>query len=125
MSFSRGYAGRQAAQPDNTYVNIDSYRASGYSRVVLYCCLNSSSGYIGSFTEPTGSTYSSNFREIRVHQYGSSSEYAGCIRFEGYKYRYSYLNYNPGVYTCNIRDSSGVTHRVNFAVYSQSSKLWI
>lgn len=122
VSFSRGYAGRQAAQPDNTFINIDSYPASNSRRVLLYCCSNSSSRNVGSFTEPPGGTYYSSFNNLYIERYSSGTTYTGCIRMEGSRYRWDYLSYNQGMYTCNIPDSYGRTQRVNFALYSETSK---
>ena len=122
MSRSRGYGGGQAAQPNNTFINIDSYRASSSSRMILYCCSNSSSNNVGSFTYPYGYTSSYNFRDFRVQRYSWYSSYRGCIRLEGYRYRYSYMNYYSGVYTCNIPDGNGITQTINFAIYSENSK---
>ena len=122
VSFSRGYAGRQAAQPDNTYINIDSYPASSHQRVLLYCCSNSRSSSIGSFTEPSGSSYYYSFNHFSIERYYSSSVYAGCIRMEASRNPWYYLSYNQGMYTCNIPDSYGRTQRVNFGLYSETSK---
>ena len=122
VSFSRGYAGRQAAQPNNTFINIDSYPASSYQRVLLYYCSNSSSSNVGSFTEPSGNTYYSNFNHLYVQRYSRGSTYTGCIRMEGSAYGWSYLSYNQGMYTCNIPDSYGRTQTVNFALYAETSK---
>ena len=120
MSSTRyGYAGRQAAQPDNTYINVDSgsrYRSS--TRFSLYCCSNSTAGYIGSITEPRNYMYTSDFNDLRIVRYSTGSSYTGCIQFYGYE-RYSF-SYTSGVYTCNIPDASGQTQRVNFALYDQN-----
>ena len=123
VSSSRyGYAGRQAAQPDNTYITVDS--GGGYSfsssRFTLYCCSNSSSSNVGSFTNPYGNTYYSNFNDLRVQRYSSGQANTGCIRLEGYEHYRNSLSYTSGVYTCNIPDASGQTLRVNFALYDQS-----
>ena len=122
------YAGRQAAQPNNTYLSVYSngYSISccGSSRFVIYCCSNATyySGYVGSFTEPYGSTYTGGFNHLVVQRYSYSDSYGGCIRLEGSRYyRYS-LSYNPGVYMCNIQDSRGQVQRVNFALYNRGSK---
>ena len=123
MSFSQGYAGRQAAQPNNSYINIDSYPASGYQRVLLYCCSNSTSSNIGSFTEPGGNAYYYNFNHFHIQRYSRGSTYGGCIRMEGSRYPYNYLSYTQGMYTCNIPDNYGWTQRVNFALYAETSKL--
>ena len=125
MSFSQGYAGRQAAQPNNSYINIDSYPNSGYQRVLLYCCSNSTSSNIGSFTEPSGNAYYYNFNNLRIQRYSRGSTYGGCIRMEGYRDPWGYLSYNQGMYTCNIPDNYGWTQRVNFALYAETSKLCI
>ena len=126
VSQTQRYAGRQAAQPNNTYLSIYSGRYSsannGYIRFDMYCCSNqSSSSYIGSFADPY-SVYTGNFRDLRIDRYSSSSTYAGCIRLYGYEYYSSYLSYNSGVYTCNIPDSNGQTQRVNFALFGYNSK---
>ena len=90
----------------------------GYYRFDVYCCSNRSSySHVGSFTEPYGSTYSSNFYDLRIDRYSSSSTYAGCVRLYGYEYYRNSLSYNSGVYTCSIPDSSGQTQRVNFALF--------
>ena len=129
VSQSQRYAGRQAAQPNNTYLSIYSgsrYAANyAYTRFNVYCCSNqSSSSNIGSFTEPYGNTYTSNFRDLRIERYSYSSSYAGCIRLYGYEYYISSLSYYSGVYMCNIPDSSGQTQRVNFALFSYNSKFY-
>ena len=120
-----GYAGRQAAQPDNTYINVDSgggYSYS-YSRFILYCCSNSTSRYVGSFTEPNGNAYTGNFNDLRVTRYRSGQIYTGCIKLEGYRYYPYSLSYNSGVYTCNIPDANRQSLKVNFALYDQSGML--
>ena len=128
MSQTQEYAGRQAAQPNNTYLSIYSSTYSGanngYYRFDIYCCSNwLSYSNIGSFTDSYGNTYSGNFYDLRVNRYGNlGSTYEGCIRMYGYKVYYYQLSYNPGVYTCNIPDSSGRTQRVNFALYGYNSK---
>ena len=127
VSDSQRYAGRQAAQPNNTYLSIysDRYSSPGYQyrRFTVFCCSNrSSSSNVGSFMEPTGNTYTSNFYELRIERYSSSSSYAGCIQLYGYEYYRSSLSYNSGVYTCNIPDSNGLTQRVNFALYGYNSE---
>ena len=127
VSHSQRYAGRQAAQPNNTYLSIYSGSRSAanyaYTRFDVYCCSNqSSSSYIGSFMDPYGSTYTSNFYELRIERYSYSSSYAGCIRLYGYEYYTSSLSYNPGVYMCNIPDSNRQTQRVNFALFGYNSK---
>ena len=133
VSSAQYYAGRQAAQPNNTYLSVYSqsrpyygYYSSYYSsRFIVYCCSNvSSSSNIGSFTDPVyGGAYTSNFNALRVERYSWTSAYAGCIRLEGYtSYDRHSLSYNPGVYTCNIPDATGQTQRVNFALYNQNSK---
>ena len=127
VSQTQGYAGRQAAQPNNTYLSVYSgtYSSAGYSstRFQVYCCSNrSSSSNIGSFTEPYGSVYTSNFHHLIIERYTYSSTYAGCIRlYSSVSYYYS-LSYNPGVYMCNIPDSNGQTQRVNFALFNYNSK---
>ena len=125
MSQTQKYAGRQAAQPNNTYLSIYStgYSSNSYYRFDIYCCSNRSSySNVGSFTEPYGNTYTSNFNYMRIDRYSSSSTYAGCVQFYGYQHPYNYFSYNPGVYTCNIPDSSGETQRLNFALYGYNSK---
>jgi hypothetical protein len=122
VSFSQGYAGRQAAQPDNTFINIDSYPAYSSTRVLLYCCSNSSSSNVGSFTEPYGGVHYSSFNHLYVQRYSSGSTYTGCIRMEGSRNPWYHLSYTPGMYTCNIPDSYGRAQRVNFALYPESSK---
>ena len=124
MESSRyGYAGRQAAQPDNTYINVDSGSGSssyGSTRFLLYCCSNSTSSNVGSFTDPYGNTYTSNFNDLRISRYYSGQTYTGCIRLEGYEYYYRSFSYRSGVYTCNIPDANGQSLQVNFALYDQS-----
>ena len=127
MLQTQTYAGKQAAQPNNTYLSIYSGTRSGanyeYVRFNIYCCSNQSyHSNVGSFMDPVGSTYAGNFNSLRIERYSSSSTYAGCIRLYGYRYYYSYLSYTSGVYTCNIPDSSGRTQRVNFALYDYNSK---
>ena len=128
VSSSQHYAGRQANQPNNTYLSVYSsgYYYTGYhsyTRFSLYCCSGSSSSNIGSFTDPYGRTYTYNFNDIRVERYSSSSSYAGCIQMYGYdSYIYDSLSYNPGVYICNIQDTSGRTQTVTFALYNYNSK---
>ena len=127
MSRTHAYAGSQAAQPNNTYLSIYSgrYSSAGYSttRFNVYCCSNrSSQSNVGSFTDPNGYTYTSNFYELRIDRYSYSSTYAGCIRLYGYEGYSNSLSYPSGVYTCNIPDSSGQTQRVNFALYGYNSK---
>ena len=128
VSSSQYYAGRQANQPNSTYLSIysSSYYSTNYysdTRFILYCCSGSSSSYIGSFTDSYyGYTYTSNFNNIRVVRYDSTSSYAGCVQMNGYRsYRYT-LSYHTGVYTCNIPDSTGQTQTVNFALYNYNSK---
>ena len=121
VSSSRyGYAGRQASQPDNTYINVDSGTGSSYSssRFNLYCCSNSTASSVGSFTDPYGNTYTGNFNDLRISRYSSGETNTGCIRMEGYEYYRNHISYTSGVYTCNIRDSTGQTQYVNFALYS-------
>ena len=123
MSQTQKYAGRQAAQPNNTYLSIYSarYSSSNSYRFDVYCCSNRSSySNVGSFTEPNGNTYTSSFNYMTIERYSSSSTYAGCVRLYGYQNYY--FSYNPGVYTCNIPDSSGQTQRVNFAFYGYNSE---
>ena len=124
MSRSQSYSGSQAAQPENAYINVyyGAYSTSSSSRVNIYCCSNSSSSYIGSFREPYGSTYTSNFRDMRIERYSSSSAYAGCIRLEGYEPYYRSLNYISGIYTCNVQNRNGHTHYVNFALNNEYGK---
>jgi hypothetical protein len=115
-----GYAGRQAAQPANTYINVDS--GSSYIntyRFRLYCCSNSTASYVGSITDPRGSVYTGRFNDLSVTRYSTGSSYTGCIQFHGYE-RYSSFSYTSGVYTCNIPDANGQTQNVNFALYGQS-----
>ena len=127
VSQTQRYAGSQAAQANNTYLSIYSgtYSSAGYSntRFNVYCCSNrSSQSNIGSFTDPHGNTYNSNFYDLRIQRYSYSSTYVGCIQLYGYESYYSSLYYPSGVYTCNIPDSSGQTQRVNFALYGYNSK---
>ena len=124
---STHYLESSRAQPNNTYLSVYSGRRSAanyaYKRFDIYCCSNqSSSSNIGSFTEPYGSTYISNFYHLYIERYTYSLTYAGCIRLYGSRsYSYS-LSYNPGVYMCNIPDSNGQTQRVNFALFNYNSK---
>ena len=127
MSQTQKYAGRQAAQPNNTYLSIYStrYSSPGNSRYrfIIYCCSNQSSySNVGSITDPYGNTYTGNIHDLRIDRYSSSSAYAGCVRLYGYEYYSSSFSYNPGVYMCNIPDSSGQTQRVNFALYGYNSE---
>ena len=126
VSLSQRYAGRQAAQPDNTYMSVYSQIYTSYNtRFTVYCCFNHSyySSYIGSFTDPNGYTYTSNFRDLRIERYAISSSYAGCIQLRGYESSYySSLSYTSGVYTCNAPDSNGQTRSVNFALYGYNSE---
>ena len=132
VSQTQRYAGRRAAQPNNTYLSIYSgtYSRAGYSytRFNIYCCSNqSSSSYIGSFIDPYGNTYTGNFYDLRIETHSYSSTYAGCIRLYGYEnnYYYSSLSFTSGVYTCNIPDANGQTQRVNFALYGYNGKKMI
>ena len=118
------YAGRQAAQPSNTYLSVYSQSQNYYShdstRFDMYCCFNHSyySGVVGSFTDPNGYARSNNFNDLRVTRYDISSSYAGCIRlFGNQNYYYNGLSYTTGVYTCN-----GWSYSVNFALYGYNSK---
>ena len=118
------YAGRQAAQPSNTYLSVYSQSQNYYShdstRFDMYCCFNHSyySGVVGSFTDPNGYARSNNFNDLRVTRYDISSSYAGCIRlFGNQNYYYNGLSYTTGVYTCN-----GWSNSVNFALYGYNSK---
>ncbi len=121
------YGGTQANQPSNTY--IVHYRPSGQSTYFsLYCCSGSSNGIAGNFVDPNGHRRSSNYDTIyRITSYGSSSSYAGCVRFEASRKcirqdRWSCREYssNPtnGLYKCNIPDESGVLQTVGFALLS-------
>ena len=119
------YAGRQAAQPSNTYLSVYSQSQNYYysyesTRFSIYCCFNHSyySGYIGSFTDPYGNRRTNNFYDLRVYKYDISSSYAGCIGLVGYeRYYYNSLSYTSGVYTCNRW-----TNSVNFALYNYNSE---
>ena len=125
VSQTQRYAGRQAAQPNNTYLSIYSGLSYSYSyiRFNIYCCSNqSSSSYIGSFIDPYRSTYTGSFYDLRIETHSYSSTYAGCIRLYGYRYYYSSLSFTSGVYTCNIPDANGQTQRVNFALYGYNGK---
>ena len=114
-----GYAGRQAAQPDNTYINVDSgYYDYSRTRFELFCCSNSTANSVGSIIEPYGSTYTSSFNDLRIIRYGTGNSYTGCIKLYGYE-RYYSLSYNPGVYTCSVIDANGRSLLVNFALYNQ------
>ena len=125
VSYSQYYAGRQAAQPNNTYLSVysSSYSVSRYTyiRFNIYCCSNASSSYVGSFTDPYA-TYTSNFHNLRIQTYSSSSTYAGCVQLDGYQYYRYTLSFNSGVHTCNIQDANGQTQNVHFALYSIYSK---
>ena len=141
------YAGRQAAQPDDTYIVVDtgSNRHSDYYRLKLYCCSNATSSNVGYFTFPNGRARSSNYDDFTITRYSSSDSYAGCIYMEIYYRREScrntYSSYyrtyrrvcetdvnfslessQTGIYTCTVPDRSGNNQRVNFALYSEGSK---
>ena len=125
MQFSTGYGGRQAAQPNNTYINIDSVVASSHDRVIIFCCSNSTASYVGSFTDPYGLTSHTNSYkffnyDIWITHYSRYSEYAGCIQLWGWNSPYYTMNYHSGVYICNIPDSRGNYHQLNFALYSEN-----
>lgn len=115
------YAGRQAAQPSNTYLSVysQSYHSYDSIRFNIFCCFNHSyySSYIGSFTDPYGYVRSDNFNGLQVYRYDISSSYAGCIQLRGSSNYYYSLSYNTGVYTCN-----GWTNSVNFALYNYNSE---
>ena len=52
---------------------------------------------------------------------GQSSSYGGCLRLEGYRYYKNPLNYDSGVYSCNIPDTSGKNHTILFGLYNNDS----
>ena len=118
------YYGTQRAQPNNTHISIYSGPCSSpgnsYSRFVLWCCSNSPDSYVGSITDPNGITHIRNFKDLRLYRYSRGSSYGGCIRLEGYRH-YAYpLNYDSGVYSCNIPDASGKNHTILFGLYNGS-----
>ena len=107
------YAGMQLAQPNNTFIGIDSESPSN-SGFRLWCCSNSTESYVGSFTDPNGTTLTHHFKDQRMYQYNKSSTYGGCIRLDSYSY--------DGLYTCNIPDASGRNHTIAFALSDQCGK---
>ena len=122
MEEAQCYAGRQAAQPNDTFIGVYSgTRSNGTSNstFVLWCCSNSTESYVGNFTGPNGSTLSHNFKDFNIQQYDRSSSYKGCIQLEGYM---PYENYGSGLYTCNIPDASGRNQIITFSLYDQCSK---
>ena len=149
---SISYAGRQAAQPSNTYIIVDTgnQQHSDYIRLKLYCCSNATSSNVGSFTFPNSITRTNNYNHFRITRFSSSDANAGCIFMDIYYYQqrnHCYYTYDYwygsrrvcetqiddnfvlessqiGVYTCNIPDVSGNTQRVHFAMYSQGSKYY-
>ena len=135
---SVSHGGRQSAQPNDTYIVVDTgnNRYSDYIRLKLYCCSNATYSNVGSFTFPDGSTRSRNYDDFRITRYSSSSAYAGCIFMDIYYYNhcsgwycnpdiyFSLASSQKGVYTCNIPDASGHTQNVNFALYSEGSKFF-
>lgn len=150
MTRSISYAGRQAAQPNNTYVVVDtgSNSYTDYIRLKLYCCSNATSSSVGSFTFPNLVTRTSNYEYYRITRFSAGDVYAGCLSMDiyyHYQYRqncYYYWRYGrsrytcnniydnvlilpssqTGIYSCNIPDVSGNLQKVNFALYSEGSK---
>ena len=115
---SQGRGVQSSAQPNNTYILINSglYYSSN-SRVSFYCCSNSTSTRVVSFTFPNGITRSSDWNGIQLRrQYGI---YTGCILFTISDYGRYNLNSNAGVYTCNIPDDSGRVEHVHFGLYDE------
>ena len=154
MTRSISYAGRQAAQPDDTYVVVDTgnNRYSDYIRLKLYCCSNATSSSVGSFTFPNRVTRTSSYEYFRITRFSAGDQYAGCIFMDIYYYNryrqncyYYYRSWyrsnryrcdniydnmlilsssETGVYSCNIPDVSGNPQRVHFALYSEGSKYY-
>ena len=141
------HAGRQAAQPNNTYIVVDTgpNEFSNFVRVRLHCCSNATSSNAGSITFPNGVTWTANYESFRITRYNAGTANAGCIIMDIY-YRQEIQNcynsphwpYQPrcdpsyrdfvlknsrrGIYTCNIPDINGNTQKVNFALYPEGSK---
>ena len=143
------YGGGQNAQPNDSYVVVDtgSNRHSDYIRLELYCCSNATANYVGSFTFPDGTARNSNYDHFRITRFSSTHTYAGCIYMDIYHYeqrQHCYYEYHSwygnqyvcdtviadfvlassqrGVYTCRIPDSSGTAKNINFALYPEGSK---
>ena len=147
---SISYAGRQAAQPKDTYMVVDtgSNSYSNFIRLKLYCCSNATSGSVGSFTFPNRLTRTSNYDYFRITRFSAGDDHAGCIYMDIYYnrqrdncyYRYerwygnrrvcdrvtdntfALSNSQTGMYSCNIPDASGHSQNVYFALYSEGSK---
>ena len=85
----------------------------------MYCCSNSSLSR-GTFTLPNNVVISDYYDDIYYELYTGSDTYAGCTRFyyDYYYHDHFYLNY-PGVYTCNIGDSTGNIISVSIGLYSE------
>ena len=153
MTRSISYAGRQASQPNNTYVVVDtgSYNYNDYIRLKLYCCSNTTSSSVGSFTFPNNVTRTSGYDYFRITRFSSGNSYTGCILMDIYYYyrhRQNCYYYNDwygvrytcnqvydnslvlsssetGTYSCNIPDVSGNLQKVYFALNSEGSKYYI
>ena len=75
------HAGRQAAQPNNTYIVVDTgpNEFSNFVRVRFHCCSNATSSNVGSITFPNGVTWTANYESFRITRYNAGTANAGCI----------------------------------------------
>ena len=119
MSRSFGHGGQQAAQPNNTYIQLDNPRNP---TAKLYCCSNSTFKNVGSLTLPNGNTIS-----LGDHFYASYLRLSldrsnqSCLYLSAQVLR-NHISYgsriNIGVFTCNIPDTNGRIHHISFALYN-------
>ena len=121
VTHSIEHGGTQAAQPNNTYIVADTGPSSSPTRVSLYCCSNSSTSNIGSFTFPDGITTSSDYSTVSIQQ--QSGEFAGCVLFQIVAATYiSYQlrgSHGPGVISCNVPDANGRVNQVSFGLFDE------
>ena len=109
------------ASPNNTYAVIISQYYYRYSRLDLYCCSNSSLSSVGLLKTPSGYNYSSgSHNSIRVAGFQSNSRYTGCIQVTVQSSYFSLRE--PGIYTCQLPDSSGHIQEAMFGLYTSRSK---
>ena len=111
-------------QPSNSFATVIGYRGCCSStRLQMYCCSNSTSSNVGSFTFPDGVVRSSNYWNADIDRFSWSSSYSGCIELDFsyyYYYSFSLSSSYDGVYTCTIPDSAGNSLQEYIGLYDES-----